>query len=316
MTSFIICSHTAPPTLFACLESIAAQSRDAVWEVVVVNNGFSAEAEQRIVGFAAEHGMEERLCIVEEPTPGLGFARRRGFEAARGGWFVLLDDDNTIAPDFCTELDRAIAAHEGIGGITPAVIPAWEKEPPEWLAAFGVNYLSYNAPGSDWPSQDEFFPAGVHALRPPGGGMIVHRSVVAAYLARADDPFRLALARTRTSLVGCEDHDLWRSVSQLRMAVLVSARLRVWHHIPASRLLPAYLLRLTHAMAWSYTVLRRLDAGCPGPDWPRVRAKILSVLRLAKMALFSSRHAPLLECALRASSELGDIAGEFKRLPR
>lgn len=59
-----------------------------LFEVILVNNGFS---EMRAPRLKADHPL---LRIVDEPMPGLARARRAGFHAAQGEFFVCIDDDN------------------------------------------------------------------------------------------------------------------------------------------------------------------------------------------------------------------------------
>ena len=144
MVSFLICSHKAPPSLDDTLASLSRQTRAVPFEVLLINNGFAATEEQRLVKLAATLGLAEHFQIHREPIPGLGFARKCGFQRARGEWLVMLDDDNTVDPDFLSNLQRSCAKYPNLGGITPCVSPVWERTPPEWLVEFGASCLSYN----------------------------------------------------------------------------------------------------------------------------------------------------------------------------
>jgi len=317
MISFIICSHKAPSELFDCLATVAQQTHDVAWEVIVVNNGFSPDAERKIEKFAEEHGIRERLKLVREAAPGLGFARVRGFRGAAGAWLVLLDDDNTIAPDFCRQLKVILTEHPTLGGITPLVSPVWERKPPAWLVDYGVQCLSYNEPElcRRFPGE-RFFPAEEFAAapRPPGGGMVIHQSVAAAYLESASNPARLALARTGNSLMGCEDHDIWGGLSELHFDVLVTDRLKVCHHISAQRLRMNYLLRLCYGMEYSYTILRRMQ-GTParGSGAAETGKTLLTMLRLVKIGL-TEPSAPFARQLLYVAREAGRYAAERKQI--
>ena len=259
--SFIICSHKAPATLHDTLRSIAGQSGLDSAEVILVNNGFSAQKEDSIRQFMNSHGRGVEFQIVREATPGLGFARRRGFTAANGQFLVLLDDDNTLGRDFLSHLLDVIGRFPDVGGICPIVEPVWERRPDDWLVDFGRLCLSYNADGKYRPPfRERYWPPGeAHkAMRPPGGGMIIHRKVALDYMERVKDPKRIALARQPKSLVGCEDEDIFSGVARLGLGVYFTSCLRVFHSIPISRIQFTYLVRLNYQMLYSYGVLGRI----------------------------------------------------------
>nr|WP_246152903.1 glycosyltransferase [Oryzomonas rubra] len=253
--SLIICSHNAPASLDDTLTSILEQCPLSTAELVLVNNGFN---EQRVDELSTRLNGYIAFTIVSEPVPGLGFARRRGFAEARGDYFVLLDDDNTLASGFIASLLDIVERYPGLGGLCPLVEPDWKVTPPEWLQDFGRLCLSYNAAGRFRPAFSEKYWApekDATWLRPPGGGMIISRKVAEYYLAVVRDPARLALARRPDSLVGCEDEDIFAGVAKLRMGVVFSEQLKVFHHISAIRVTMKYLTRLNYQMLHSYGTL-------------------------------------------------------------
>lgn len=259
--SFIICSHRAPFTLNMTIESFELQQKLESCEIILVNNGFSAERQDelqlllealqlRCSGFS--------FRIMNEEKPGLGFARKKGFLSASGEYFVLLDDDNTIERDFIGVLYDFIDAEGGVGCICPRVIPRWvNSPPPPWLQEFGSNCLSYTAtpkcpslPSRLWRGPKEV----LNAMKPPGGGMIIHEKVARSYL-EAADANRLSLGRGPQALWGCEDYDIF---SQVKTSLPVAAycdNLIVYHRIPSDRLQPAYLNQLNYEMTHSYGIL-------------------------------------------------------------
>jgi glycosyltransferase involved in cell wall biosynthesis len=314
--TFIICSHRAPDSILDTIRSLGRQQRQETAELVLVNNGFSATRASALLEHAATSGLACPFRIVPEPIPGLGYSRRRGFLEAKGEWLVLLDDDNTVEDDFLAQLNRKLDAHPDIGGITALVSPVWEETPPDWLAVFGCNCLSYNV-HSTFKNRplEKHFPSGEteRAERPPGGGMVIHRSVAASYLKHADDPLRLSLARTGTSLVGCEDADMWGCIPPLGRSVLVTDALRVHHHIPKSRLDKKYLLRLNYQMAYSYALLERLLNPAPlKPLLPDLGHRLLQTARHLKIGL---TRGPLLQHLIEIARDLGNFKGSRKSLP-
>jgi glucosyl-dolichyl phosphate glucuronosyltransferase len=254
--SFIICSHRAPPSLEATLTSIAAQGELAAAETILVNNGFSCRRAGELLARYQAAGLN--LRIVDEPRPGQGFARRAGFGAAAGRFLVLLDDDNALAGDFLRIL-LEITGDAKLGAVVGCVEPVWQRPPPPWLVGFGRKCLSYNAAGSFRPqyTPGQYWPAGQveMSIRPPGGGMIIHRDVAEHYLQTVCDEARIGLSRGPNSLLACEDADIFAGVIHLQMAARYDPRLLIHHHISAQRMRLKYLMRLNLAMCYSYGLL-------------------------------------------------------------
>lgn len=317
MISFLVCTNMAPPSLDKTLASISQQDRTVPFEVLLINNGFDCPVEERITRMAIDLHLDGNLTILREARAGLGFARKCAFEHAKYDWLILLDDDNTLEAGFLTALAAVIENHSRIGGVTAMISPVWELQPRSWVNEVGHLCLSYNAPNAflDVPSfrlyDSSQFAA---APRPPGGGMIIHRDVAQHYLLQAGEGERLKLERTGSSLVGCQDEDIWRGIRELGLSVIASDRLKINHHIPASRTRLFYLFRLNYQMTYSYVLLDRV----------RGELQSESPLRLAKRfaratvsALRAFMHAPTSVTVyvqlIFLVRELGVIHGHLRR---
>jgi glycosyltransferase involved in cell wall biosynthesis len=313
LVSFIIASHRAPASIEATLRSIIAQRSAGEAEIVVVNNGFGADREATLALLLATARPALDVRIVREARPGLGFARRAGFLAARGEYAVLLDDDNTLDEAFLVQLRTVIGRDGPLACICPAVHPVWEggTPPPAWLRDFGRLCLSYNKVDDKGPRfERRLWPAqsAKHALRPPGGGMIIHRRAFEAYVAQADDS-RLSLGRTPDSLHGCEDEDLFGVACDLKWPMAYDANLRCNHHISTAKWQAPHLRKLNFEMCQSYGLLARLK----GPR-SALSSASLAILRLLASPFRSRGRWLLLE--LHVLRELGFLAGLLGRAPR
>jgi glycosyltransferase involved in cell wall biosynthesis len=203
------------------------------------------------------------LHIVNEATPGLAHARRAGFRAARGEFFICLDDDNLIGPNFVEALEDLTVRRKNLGCICSVVVPLWEQKPEPWLQEFGkiycLSYNSLNAPKSGAVPQERIWEGsnlqGWPA--PPGGGMIIHRSLAEDYL-RENDERRLKLGRVRNELGASEDQDIIYRVHDLGLGAAWSGRLLIFHKIPASRTKMSYLLKLNWRMTQDTALFERI----------------------------------------------------------
>jgi glycosyltransferase involved in cell wall biosynthesis len=278
-------------------------------ELILVNNGFSPERELELIAM-----LENRIIfrIVNEPKPGLGFARRKGFELAHGEYFVLLDDDNTIHPEFVKNLVMVIKQFSDLGGVCPLVEPVWEVPVPEWLQDFGRFCLSYNASGKFRPLlETKYWPPheATSCLRPPGGGMVIHRRVATHYLETVQDPNRIALARQPNSLVGCEDEDIFSGVFDLGLGVVFSETLKVYHHIPKVRTTARYLISLNYQMLYSYGTLHTMKNGSGSRS--HFRNAFLELMRALKYqtACLLRGEKPVLRFVFEVARAIGFFMG-------
>jgi hypothetical protein len=224
-----------------------------------------------------------------------------------------MDDDNTLGPDFLSTLLQIISRYPDVGGICPIVEAVWEQTPEDWLKNFGQWCLSYNAADGYRPAFSERYwpPEEAHAaMLPPGGGMIIHHRVAGNYLERVRDPRRIALSRQPNSLAGCEDVDIFSGVTRLGMGAFFSDRLKVYHHIPRSRTLFSYLVRLNYQQCYSAGVMSRLEAPATG------RVSMLDLFRLAKQAAHLAMDClrgrkNIKRCTLEIARALGGMAGRL-----
>jgi glycosyltransferase involved in cell wall biosynthesis len=307
----MICSHRAPPSLYATLRSILEQPQSERAEIVLVNNGFDVSKEQEILSLAQEK--QANLKILREPTPGHGFARRTGFRNGSGGLYVLLDDDNTIGENFLPALLDLYERSPQTGAVVADVLPVWERRPPDWLVDFGRHCLSYNTTDGDKPgSARQWDPSEVTiAIRPPGGGMIIHRDVALHYLNDVTDPKRIKLSRSPGSLVAAEDEDIFTGVIDLKRAAVYSPLLKVYHHIPETRTRFWYLLRLNSQMQYSGALLRC----CRGSASPRSAAsELYHLVRpfASRARAVIRRRMPFPRALLELARETGAAFGRWR----
>lgn len=112
--SVIICTRDRPESLARCLDSVA-QIQYPEFEVVLVDNAPSSDATRRL---AASHAVR----YVEEPIPGLDWARNRGIATATHEIIAFTDDDVRVDRQWLRGLARAFAT-DSIGLVTGFVAP-------------------------------------------------------------------------------------------------------------------------------------------------------------------------------------------------
>ena len=115
------------------------------WELVVVDNASSEMGDGRWemvhdrlglgLGKAEDGGRKSlpNARIIREEKLGLTHARVRGFEEAKGGIVVMVDDDNVLRPDYLEKAVEIMERNPLLGAIGGKALPEYEIEPPEWL---------------------------------------------------------------------------------------------------------------------------------------------------------------------------------------
>ncbi|HYO15665.1 MAG TPA: glycosyltransferase [Thermoanaerobaculia bacterium] len=159
--SVVIPCLNAAATLGVQLESLANQSWDGEWEVLVADNG-STDASREIVD-----GFRNRLpglrLIDASDRRGQAHARNAGAAAATGDAFLFCDADDEVAPGWLAALGRALGRHDFV-----ACRYDTEKLNPAWVRRTHLNPQKDGLTAYDYPA---YLP---HA---GGGGLAVRRHV-------------------------------------------------------------------------------------------------------------------------------------------
>ena len=115
--SIVIPTCNRPDDLRRCLAALQPERRGRDVEVVVIDNRPGASSLTRQV--AAEF---ENTVFIEEPRPGLSYARNAGFAAATGEILIAIDDDVTVSEGW---LERLVAPfqRQEVGAVTGHVLP-------------------------------------------------------------------------------------------------------------------------------------------------------------------------------------------------
>ena len=111
----VVCTRDRPELLARCLDGLAAQAPPPE-DVLVVDN---APSDDRTAKLCAERGVR----YVEEPCPGLDFARNRAVREATGEVLAFVDDD--VVPDggWLEGVRSVWRDHPDAGAMTGQVLP-------------------------------------------------------------------------------------------------------------------------------------------------------------------------------------------------
>ncbi len=265
--SVIISTHNPHAgRLQRTLSALRAQTLPMdTWETIIVDN---ASAPALVAADWTAHG-PGNLRFVSEPVAGLSHARRRGFLAGRGEFFVLVDDDNELAPTYLQECIRLFAAHPAVGALGGKSSPEFENPPAPWMREFDDLIACRDLGSSTLISKGLFnSTTGLNEypmFAPIGAGMAVRRAAAQNWLTKSN-PAALP-DRQGTDLSSSGDNDIVLTTMGAGWEVAYSPTLSLTHLIPAFRTTSDYLARLNRGIQTSWMrVLTKHSAN----SWPRM----------------------------------------------
>lgn len=119
--------------------SVLAQTRSN-WELVVVDNGRSDE----IARIVRSYLPDPRILLVRQENHGTVGGVMAAAAVARGSYFVVLNSDDGITPDFCARLGAILEAHPSIDALgcdaTCFADPGGHELPRSYLRGMGVRH--------------------------------------------------------------------------------------------------------------------------------------------------------------------------------
>jgi glycosyltransferase involved in cell wall biosynthesis len=115
--SIVLPTCNRPDDLRRCLTALRAQRTERRMEIVVIDNrpGPSSPTPAVVREF-------DDVCLIEEPRPGLSYARNAGFAAATGDILIAIDDDVTVPDGWLERLVVPFARPE-VMAVTGHVLP-------------------------------------------------------------------------------------------------------------------------------------------------------------------------------------------------
>lgn len=220
------------------------------WDVIVVDNNSRDHTRQVVERHAVDFPV--RLRYLFEGRQGRSSALNAGIAASDGAIIAMTDDDVRVEPQW---LDAACDALSGPGRIVYAggpVRPMWEAPPPRWLDLTRSDLWGTIAI-QDHGDVDFVYEEARKV--PLGANMAARRELFAAV-----GPFRADLGRSSGRvLLGQEVPELLVRARAAGLCGRYIPRMRVHHHIPASRLTRRYFRRWWFGKGVSREAMERMQ---------------------------------------------------------
>lgn len=127
--SFIIPVYNRPNEIKELLDSLRLQTYDKTFEVVIVEDGSTISSEEVIGDYVDSLA----ISYYKKPNSGPGDSRNYGMGRAKGNYFIVLDSDCILPPQYLVEAEKSLqedyvhcyggpdAAHESFSTVQKAI---------------------------------------------------------------------------------------------------------------------------------------------------------------------------------------------------
>ena len=250
--SIVICCYNSSARIADTLLHIAKQkiANNVNWEVIVINNNSTDLTSETALKAWNETQSTIAFKIIDEPKPGLSFARKRGTIESKGHYIIFCDDDNWLEENYIqkayeiTQKDPKIGM---LGGIGEAYI---KGSRPEWFEKVKEAYAvgAQNAVEGDITSTKGFV---------YGAGAVVKREL----LVTLDQiGFKHVLTdRIGKKMVSGGDNEMGYAIVLLGYKIYYSPELKFQHFIPNNRLTLQYLKKFRIGQTYTATAVKTYE---------------------------------------------------------
>lgn len=244
--SVIICTYNRCNDLRDVLESLERQvgTEEISWEVIVVDNN-STDATKDVVDEFTKRG-RLNLMYVRERQQGLSFARNRGIAESNGQLIAYTDDDAIADPQWVRVIHETYRDYkfDCMGG---KILLLWECPKPSWLSEEMCRPLGLLDHG------EQILELSDSNRRIYGGNFVVHRNIIEKV-----GGFNTDLGRKGKKLIGGEEIDLLRRITEARGIAIYQPEAVIHHKVAPQRLRKSYFARreynegVVHSMTNAY----------------------------------------------------------------
>lgn len=231
--SVIVCCYNSTSRIEPTLQHLLKQKTDGSfnWEVIVIDNNSTDDtalfAEKLLA--KAENPVSNR--VVFEPKPGLSNARNKGFEEATYNIVLMVDDDNSLCPDYLQGIWKAFKKNPNAGMVGGLGIAALETAVPVWFSKYDYCY-AIGSQSNNGNAIEHLYGAGL-ALRID----VLEKIRNAGFTSLLSD-------RIGDSLMSGGDTELCFACRMAGFELVYVPEITFQHHLPAGRITWKYLRRL------------------------------------------------------------------------
>ncbi|WP_227462274.1 glycosyltransferase family A protein [Desertimonas flava] len=111
--SFLTTAYGTEDYIADTIESVLAQTRGD-WELIVVDNGPSAEMARIVESYAAA---DERIMLIRQDNRGYRGGVAAAAAEARGDFVSVLDSDDLLLPEFCARVGAVLDSNPAVDAV-------------------------------------------------------------------------------------------------------------------------------------------------------------------------------------------------------
>ena len=230
--SICLCTYNRLEMLRNTLDSLLKQQTDGTfsYEIVVVDDGSTDDTPAFVREVAACTQIPIRYF--REERIGVAAARNRGVNESFGEWIAFIDDDEIAETCWLKELFFT-AMNTGTDCVGGPVVAHFLSASPNEKMKTALRLLGYNKAMANPKSTMRWYDKYIYYYIPGTGNALV-RTAIFEKIGFFD-----------TSLSYGEDMDFFRRLRKAGFEISNNPKALVRHMIPASRLAPEYLRRLS-----------------------------------------------------------------------
>jgi glycosyltransferase involved in cell wall biosynthesis len=308
--TLIICTHNRAESLAATLEAIALQQAPGIhWDVLVVANACTDETAAVASRYVSDPRIPE-VRIINEPRPGVAYARCTGVRHSDATWVAMVDDDCLLAPDWVRQACSFAELQPYTGAFAGRNELAWPSGTPVWCLDHAASLAEQDFGEEARRLPDQGRPA------PCGAGLVLNRAALigSGFLSKG----RLVGRGPRDVHAG-EDSEMVFFVRNAGWEVWYCPALHLLHVISQTRTTLDYQCNLHHGFGLVEGYLRLLSHHDPLTPQNRQRSLKWAIQEMSRVLarmpreyLFSSTTRPA--WLIRYHHALGFIEGALRLL--
>ncbi len=230
----IICCYNSENRIVPTLAHLVKQdfSHTVNWEIILIDNNSKDNTALVAKEFMAKHASNAAFRVVSEPKPGLSNARNRGFKSAKYEFALMVDDDNSLSPNYVEGIFRTLSGDPNIGMAGGLGVAALDQPAPDWFEKFSYCFAVGNQHPDETTELEHLYGAGL-GLRLSG----LDKLKSAGFQSLLSD-------RTGSNLMSGGDTELCFGFRMAGYKLKYIPDITFQHHLPSSRINWNYLRRL------------------------------------------------------------------------
>lgn len=246
--SIIICTFNGKSRLTATLEHLVAQTVDAPFEIILIDNASTDGTKEFADSWWETHGSDSTVDYSSymEPTPGKSYAQALGYSKAKYAYLLICDDDNWLCNTYVQRAFEIMERHIDIGALGGRCDAVFDTEKPDWFD----HYSRFYAVGSQSVFSGDVTDNIGYLY---GAGMVIRAAHWQKLQALGFE--HLLSCRKGDTLSSGGDTEFCFALRLLGYKIWYDEALHFKHYMTEGRLNLTYLSRLRKATAYSNFVI-------------------------------------------------------------